>query len=267
MSETRVQSFEGEIKKCPNCGAVLPSMVAKCPECGFELRNAKSANSLQKFYNDLNYASDCNKPSLISSFPIPNTKEDFIEFLSMASSEISSSIASNGIFGQRLNRNLVQHMFNVKSDDEIYIAAWETKFEQTYSKAKIVLAGDASGIAQINAIYSEMIGKKKKQKGKKAKIIFLIVLGYIVVFGGLFGLPELKKGKEIKRLDNLAEKIEMEISAGNFTQAEFDLNKFVWTATSTDSDINEEYKVLSDQYKEKRQNYLDMIEKIKKEKK
>lgn len=32
MSETKVQSFDGEIKKCPGCGAVLPSMAAKYPE-------------------------------------------------------------------------------------------------------------------------------------------------------------------------------------------------------------------------------------------
>lgn len=58
MSETKVQSFDGEIKKCPSCGAVLPSMAAKYPECGFELRNTEASNSVKDFQRKYTSSTD-----------------------------------------------------------------------------------------------------------------------------------------------------------------------------------------------------------------
>lgn len=46
--------YEGEIRKCPNCGEVIDAFIAKCPACGFEL-NCKKVNSiLQDFIRDIN---------------------------------------------------------------------------------------------------------------------------------------------------------------------------------------------------------------------
>lgn len=44
----RKQVFEGEIRKCPNCGEVLDSMVARCPACGHEIRRTKAASSVRE---------------------------------------------------------------------------------------------------------------------------------------------------------------------------------------------------------------------------
>lgn len=45
----RIQKFSGEIKKCPNCGAMLPSGVLKCPECDYEIRDAQASNAAIDF--------------------------------------------------------------------------------------------------------------------------------------------------------------------------------------------------------------------------
>ena len=39
------QVFAGQVKKCPNCGAVISSYTFKCPDCGIELTNLSNDNS------------------------------------------------------------------------------------------------------------------------------------------------------------------------------------------------------------------------------
>lgn len=108
--------FEGEIHKCPNCGEVLQSFVINCPTCGHEFRGAKNSTSVREFAAKLEEIersrpvkkfglkkalanqtevseTDLRKISLIRSFVIPNTKEDLLEFLVLASSNFNLNIS------------------------------------------------------------------------------------------------------------------------------------------------------------------------------
>lgn len=101
--------YEGYIHKCPNCGEVLDSFAVNCPTCGYEFRGVKGAISVREFAKKLEEIeskrptsrfgfkkvlenqntvneTDMKKISLIRSFVIPNTKEDMLEFLILASS-------------------------------------------------------------------------------------------------------------------------------------------------------------------------------------
>lgn len=53
-STSRRQVYVGLIRKCPSCGAELPSNAAVCPQCGFELNTRKGAQAIQDFSNQLN---------------------------------------------------------------------------------------------------------------------------------------------------------------------------------------------------------------------
>ena len=78
---------------CPSCGKQVSSMTLKC-ECGFEFTTAQSSSSAQLLLEkiekiNLTYPSDMNEREkqicdTIELFPVPNTKEDILEFLSMA---------------------------------------------------------------------------------------------------------------------------------------------------------------------------------------
>lgn len=46
--------YEGEIRKCPNCGEIIDTFTARCPACGFELNNKKVSAVLQNFINEIN---------------------------------------------------------------------------------------------------------------------------------------------------------------------------------------------------------------------
>ena len=50
---TRTQTFQGDIKKCPACGAEAPSMTAFCPECGHEFNSRQVSSTIQRFTEKL----------------------------------------------------------------------------------------------------------------------------------------------------------------------------------------------------------------------
>ena len=56
--------YEGEIRKCPNCGEVIDAFTAKCPACGFELNSKKVSSVLQDFIKEIN---ECEKTIANSS--------------------------------------------------------------------------------------------------------------------------------------------------------------------------------------------------------
>lgn len=53
-SGERKTVYEGEIRKCPNCGEIIDTFNARCPACGFELNNKKVSAVLQNFINEIN---------------------------------------------------------------------------------------------------------------------------------------------------------------------------------------------------------------------
>lgn len=46
--------YDGEIRKCPNCGEIIESFVARCPTCGFELKSKHISSVLQNFIKEIN---------------------------------------------------------------------------------------------------------------------------------------------------------------------------------------------------------------------
>lgn len=71
------------------------------------------------------------KLEMIKTFPIPNSKEDIIEFMILASSNIGYTEQKNKM-------------------DEAYEDAWVTKFMQGYQKAKWYLQVTVSGTVSRN---------------------------------------------------------------------------------------------------------------------
>ena len=101
---------------CPNCGKQVNSMTLKC-DCGYEFTNNAVRSSVQiladkieKIKNRYSDIKDDNKRDdvrtkeivdAITIYPVPNTKEDIIEFCAMA---ISNSKTRGGLWGTTLGR-------------------------------------------------------------------------------------------------------------------------------------------------------------------
>ena len=193
--------YEGKIYKCPHCGEVMKSFSANCPSCGHEIRGSKASMSVQElayklekieaqemqpfepkksvmkmvFDRDFNNEDELEeaqdrfdeqkaskKANLIINFSVPNTREDILEFMLLASSNI-----------------------NVKKglDDEV-TKAWLSKLEQVYEKARLLM-GNKSDFAQIKYIYDKKKAEIKNRKFKGLAIASYIVGGYVMLFSVL----------------------------------------------------------------------------------
>ena len=189
--------YEGTLHKCPNCGELLKSFVSVCPSCGYEIRDTKSTNSVKDFEIRLSkiesrimpqfqeeqslmkkvFGKDFNKEdeedearknfenqkereiiNLILNYPIPNAREDILEFVLLISSNIKSK----------------------RENSESLSKAWIAKFEQVYKKAEMTLK-DSDDLRHIKEIY------QKTCIPVKIKMILPIIIVPILI--GLMFLP------------------------------------------------------------------------------
>ena len=142
-SEQRKTMYDGTIHKCPNCGEILNGFVGNCPACGYELRGTEGSIAIKEFAAKLVNAENMHKKTaIIRNFPVPNTKEDILEFMIMAISNIEDE-GSNDI-----------------------LDAWNSKLEQIYQKACIVFTSE-SEFARINSLHNQAMEKLKKGKNKQ----------------------------------------------------------------------------------------------------
>ena len=175
IRNNRKAVFEGDVHKCPNCGEILNSFTVECPACGYELRNIKSSTAIREFSLKLEQIEasrgkgkrklfgngnaereNINKQrvNLIRNFSIPNTKEDVLEFMILAASNI-----------------------NLKSEpsesEREECDAWKAKFEQAYQKAEYQFGEDAE-FCRFKRIYEQKMNEIKKEHRKN--VLFLISL-------------------------------------------------------------------------------------------
>lgn len=143
----REQLYDGVVHKCPNCGEVLDAFVVQCPLCGYEVRDSKTSGATKEFASKIEaIEAQCRlnpieseatlsnienqKVNLIRNFVIPNNKEDILEFMILASSNIRGE-QSRSIF-----------------------EAWIAKSEQCYRKAQLLFENDDER-KRIQSIYDQ----------------------------------------------------------------------------------------------------------------
>ena len=193
----RTTVYEGKLHKCPNCGELLDAFRSHCPSCGYEIRDAHSSGSVRelaqklerieaeqmapieekkslmkmvfgKDFKEENEVEEAQerfdehkrqqKANLIINFSVPNTREDILEFMILASSNID---VKKGI------------------DDEV-TKAWISKLDQVYEKAKLLL-GSGPSFTQIKYIYDRKKAQIKNRKFKGLATACFIVGGYILL--------------------------------------------------------------------------------------
>lgn len=77
---------------CPNCGRQVPPLTLKC-ECGYEFTNQKAVSSVELFSSKLEKTRWMDeKLGIISTFPVPNSKEDIIDFLALSISSANKKL-------------------------------------------------------------------------------------------------------------------------------------------------------------------------------
>ena len=177
---------EGDIKKCPSCGAPVESFNTKCGDCGHEFRNTDASFTVQKLNDELmkieevvrkdyfdnkrdrnvfpkgglmreekimmkmqaqidqeiEAACTDRKLSFISTFPIPNSKEDILEILAIGIPEAKRKLS----FWEKTQ----QSKGKMKK-------AWLAKSEQIIIKARLSMKDDKKTLEEIEQ-YAKQIG-------------------------------------------------------------------------------------------------------------
>lgn len=198
--------YEGTLHKCPSCGEVLASFVSICPSCGHEIRDTKSSSAVRELALKLEHIEEEKMPvfeekksimkmvfgkdfkedneveeaqerfdeqkaqekaTLIINFSVPNTKEDILEFMLLAASNI-----------------------DIKRDvDDFVTKAWISKLEQVYQRAQLIM-GNSRDFAMIRNIYEQKRSELKSRKFKGIATATFSVGGYTLLMAFLFFMAE-----------------------------------------------------------------------------
>jgi hypothetical protein len=169
---------EGEMKKCPSCGAPVPSFTLKCAECGYEFRNTESTKTVKDFYHDLKKAKLEDKSTVIANFPIPNNKEDLIEFLTLA-------VGNSGELSLEERNSYIKNAFTGTYKPELHfkeseIKAWQGKADAAIMKAKILFANDEGLLLQIQKFEGLYDKNKNRRQNQQRRLVFS-VLGFVII--------------------------------------------------------------------------------------
>lgn len=214
--------YEGSVHKCPFCGEVVESLKKNCPSCGKEFRDTPSSMSVKEFSQQLialnNSTSIIQTPTkkkiphkqlllmqeeakeqlrkkriaLIQSFPIPNSKEDIIEFLVLANSNITPDAFGTSGSGYQ------QEIAN----------AWISKYEQAIQKAKILL-GDCTELKIIEENYKSKHKEVKKSKTQSVLMVVSIVLAIVLCYVGMFAYTDNVEEKRNQRFEYENQRLEL----------------------------------------------------------
>lgn len=139
----------GVILKCPACGEPINKSMGKCPACGHLFTGVESNASIAKLSEQLSKTMPWSKISVIKHFPIPNTKEELLDFI-IALKEKANS-------------------------DDFFHETYRIKCEECIEKAKLSFSNDRDFIK----VFSDYEAQKAK---KKKKTILTFILAFIVVF-------------------------------------------------------------------------------------
>lgn len=173
-NEQRKIIYDGEIHKCPNCGDIIDAFELKCEACGYEIRGIKSSSGAQAFSNEIRRIAKAGGKgaskrisTFISTFPIPNSKEDLLEFFLLSASNID--IKAYG-FGAS----------EMPEDKKAISDAYYAKFEQAYAKSKILFGGTPE-FEYISFVYLQKLKEIRSAKKRRVIAVLAIVFGSISV--------------------------------------------------------------------------------------
>ncbi len=210
-------------KKCPACGALIQSMQVKCPECGYEFHNVEANSTVKQLQQKLDEIEASAKPSndklssvlsselidpigrrkaaVIKSCPVPNSKDDLIELLTLCSTNYTPSV-------------------NDRNNYEA--SAWKSKYKQVRAKAKLLLKNDPD----LEQVLLETDKAVKVNSIKKNLIwIPLLVLALALALIFLYVIPNFVRSENEKmekaktELSVTTDKVEQLISSGDYDQA------------------------------------------------
>lgn len=171
----------GNVVKCPNCGSTDVAGKLVCPECGYVFTNIKANSSAEKLAEQLASVESARrgdliggflsvfgggkaaeKASIIQNFPVPNTRNDLLEFL-------STLMPKSSKYGKRTSP--------ISSESEaVESKAYYVKFAECIDKAKRQFGKD-----QEFQPYFDFYNKEEKKWSPRKKILSIYLFFIFVI--------------------------------------------------------------------------------------
>ena len=172
----KVSDKIGDVLRCPRCNEPYTPGSVKCGACGYEFVNREAVSSATKFAEGLAKATEkATKEkdkdgtiqheiirNFISSFPLPNTRDDLLEFI--ASMEARS-----------------HHCYESK--------AYKSKLVEAINKAEMFFPNDP----QFKLVIQQIRDKFKEESKQEKKIWCYIALAFIGLMLFMFLMSILEK--------------------------------------------------------------------------
>ena len=252
----RTTEYAGKVIKCPNCGEPLSSFQAYCPACGHEIRGYQVSSVVKEFTSKLEAIDaapepksawpfrkkqdsngltekDKRKIELIRSFPIPNTREDLLEFLILASSNVNTEYIEGWDA-------------TLPPSEKALSDAWRSKFEQAYRKAELSF-GDSPEFREIAGDFTQRAKTQERKKSlySKGLIIGIVSFCLFVVLLWVFLIKDINSSKkavneENQRLNAIVTEIQECISEQDYAQARALTSTLIFSVSNND-DWNEKW--------------------------
>ena len=152
----------GDVKKCPNCGAIVQSYQGVCAECGYAFENIEVNYASKELSNLLMKAkSEKDMATIIDTFPIPMEKASLIAFatwLAPQSLDVQNPLSKS----------------------------YQKKYDEVINKAKVTFVNDKDILPLItqHEKNKKLLVKNQLIAFIKTKSkIFLIIVGGILAIG------------------------------------------------------------------------------------
>lgn len=244
---------EGDVKKCPSCGAATQSFQANCSACGFEFRDIESSKSIKDFFQLLKNAPLEKHSSIINNYPVPNTKEDIIEFLSLAIGNCRELSQEEKQSYQDLKNIFSGGYTPDLKHKEAEIRAWQSKVQSILQKGKIMLR-DTNSVEMLKGFENEF-NRIKKQNKKQGRTLYWVA-GAMLIFVLSISLPmaikeENKERTETEKLEKLIEDINKDVKHQNYDAALIKAAGIKWTGNY--------YTIEKEKWDEKRESIIKAI--------
>ena len=252
-SDYRKETWEGSVHKCPRCGAPVGSFEAYCSACGNELRDKEAADSVAELSKQLDQIEsgrnesgkkkkeqgtvsdiDQRKINLIRTYPIPNTVEDILEFVILASSNVEPeaySVWSSDVSGKAVSE------------------AWITKCNQAIHKAEVSF-GDSPLVEKMHKMCADTLKSIRTAKNRGIRNVVAATVGPLLLITLLVLMLELiepgRTSEEIARLEEIVDSIEQDLENGEYYRAllnaeSLDASEYVSEETQRQWNVNREY--------------------------
>lgn len=165
----KASSKHGLISHCPNCGEVVKSGSMRCEGCGYVFRGVGASSSIQELAAKIQQIETSQLgsrrraksiASLISSFPVPSSREDLLEFIFFTEPK-----AREG--------------FKYEEEEEVnqLKKAYMAKYEECMEKAQTFFPGDPQFQPHI-----KRYERYKKMFWKRMSDVTKLLFGFVIFF-------------------------------------------------------------------------------------